>query len=434
MKKTSILSVFIMLSLTIFGQDIIIEFAGEGASTAVTTVEVVNLSNCTSIDVPGDSALNLTKGEIVVGIEEFENLESSLIQTYPNPFESSTNIEFSVNQMDYVTVTVYDISGKLVSGFGHEMNAGTHSFEFIANNPGIYFINISGTSFVHTSKVVCTSNSLEHSQLIYNEKVSESIAGNSYKSDNSKNFSFTEGDMLKLKGISGDYDYATIMTIEPSVSATYTFNFVECTDGDGNNYAIVEIGTQTWMAENMKTSSYAGGDDIPLVEDNTEWANLEDNDTDKAYCFYNNDPESVYGALYTYAAATNGDNSGIDVQGICPTGWHVPSDGELTALTIELGGESVAGGKVKSICTSLWDAPNTAATNESGLSVLPAGGRAYSDGMFFYAGISGDMRSSTQHTQFNSYVWKRYVGYHHAYLDRNNDVKSNGFPIRCIRD
>ena len=120
MRKISILSVFIMLSLTIFGQDIIIDFAGEGASTEVTTVEIENLSNGTSIEVPGNGSINLTTG--AVGISEYENLETNSIKNYPNPFSNSTNIEFYVSQTDYVTVTVCDIAGKIVADYVGEMS------------------------------------------------------------------------------------------------------------------------------------------------------------------------------------------------------------------------------------------------------------------------------------------------------------------------
>ncbi|MEA3452135.1 MAG: T9SS type A sorting domain-containing protein, partial [Bacteroidota bacterium] len=200
MKKINLFLVFIMLSITVFGQDIIIDFAGSGASSEVTTVEVVNLSNGTSIEVSGENSLNVTTG--TVGVEEFENLESNSISSYPNPFENLTNIEFYVNQNDFVTVTICDITGKIVANYGKELTAGVHSFEFTANNLGMYFINVSGTNFVQSSKVICLSNNSQQAQLSYNEQTTEILPEKSYKSGNSKDFSFTVGDTLKLKGIS----------------------------------------------------------------------------------------------------------------------------------------------------------------------------------------------------------------------------------------
>ncbi len=377
------------------------------------------------------SSLNLTTG--AVGVEEFENLESNSISSYPNPFGNSTNIEFYVSQSDYVTVTVCDIAGKIVADYGREMTAGVHSFEFTANNFGMYFINVSGTNFVESSKVICLSNNSQQAQLVYNEQIAGATTEKSYKS--SKDFTFSEGDMLKIKGISGDYAYATVIVVEPTVSETYTFDFVACTDGDNNNYAVVTIGTQTWMAENIKTTSYVGGGDIPLVEDNTAWGDLADDDEDvsKAYCFYDTDGNSageIYGALYTYAAATNGDNTGIGVQGVCPTGWHMPSDDEWTALETELGDE--AGGKLKSTCMELWNDPNTGATNQSGFSALPGGYRNHSGGSSSSIGSTGYWWSATVHS--SSLAWYRNLGHSYAASFRSNYYKSYGFSVRCVRD
>ena len=417
-----------MFSITVFGQDIIINFAGEGASTEITTVEIVNLSNCSSIEVAGGSSLNLSN--YIIGVEEFEYLESNNISSYPNPFNNSTNIEFYVNQSDYVTVTVCDIAGKVVADYSKELTAGVHSFEFTANNLGMYFINVSGTNFVQNSKVICLSNNPQQAQLVYNEQIAGTKIEKSYKNVNSKEFSFTEGDTLKLKGISSDY--ATVIVKIPTVSETYTFNFVACQDGDGNNYAIVEIGEQTWMAENIRTTKYPNGNDIPHIADDTEWADLEDNDTDDAYCFYDNDENSVYGALYTYAAATNGVNTGTNIQGVCPDGWHVPSYDEWTTLSTQLGGENVAGGKLKSTCMELWNTHNTGATNESGFSVLPGGARSNSDGTFGITGGGSNWWSATQNS--GSDAWYRYLYYVHAGFGRSYYYKSIGFFARCVMD
>jgi len=382
MRTLRIFLVFIMLSVTAFGQDVIIDFAGEDSST-----------------------LN-----------------------YPNPFNNSTNIEFYLNQNDNVNITICDISGKIVANHNKNLCAGVHSFEFTANNLGAYFITVSGTNFTQSSKVICLSSNLQQAQLTYNKQITKK----SYKNDNSKDFYFEDGDMLKLKGISGEYDFATVITVEPTVSTTYTFNFVPCQDNDGNNYAVLKAGNQTWMAENIKTTSYPNGDAIPYITDDLEWENLEDNNDDDAYCFYDNDENSIYGALYTYAAAINGDNSGTGVQGICPTGWHMPSDDEWTILTDELGGANVAGGKLKSTCKELWNDPNIDATNESGFTALPGGLRDYLDGSFNYDNVVGVWWSATEDS--DSEAWWLNLSYDYAGSDRYFDNKSGGLSVRCVRD
>ena len=433
MKKSLYFLVFIMMSATIFGQDIIINFAGTGASANVETVEIVNLSNCTSIEVPDNSSLNLSD---YVEVNELGNFESNSIQTYPNPFTGTTNIEFYVRENDNIKISVCNISGQIVAEYSSEMLSGVHSCKFIPNNSGMFFITVSGTNFLHTSKVMCISNISQKAQLIYQEQVSDEFFEKSDKNANSKDFSFTVGDRLKLKGISENY--ATIITDAPVSSKTYTFDFVECTDFDGNNYAVVKIGNQTWTAENLRTTHYSNGDEIPLIEDNTEWGELGDNDTDKAYCYYNNNANGeadIYGALYTWAAASNGENSETNpsgVQGACPVGWHLPSDAEWTELIDYLGGTIEAGGKLKETCTTYWNNPNTGATNLSGFSARPGGYRDFGDGTFADSNEYCHWWSTTKYSGF--YVWRYYMSYDSAGIHSYCRSLSYGYSVRCIKD
>ncbi len=135
-------------------------------------------------------------------------------------------------------------------------------------------------------------------------------------------------------------------------------------DIEGNEYKTIQIGNQTWMAENLRTTKYNDGSSIPVVNDNISWLNL----TTAAYCWYDNDisRKDIYGALYNWHTVTSGN--------LCPAGWHVPKNEEWTVLTAYLGGESVAGGKLKETGTAHWN-PNSDATNESGFTALPGGMR-----------------------------------------------------------
>ena len=208
-------------------------------------------------------------------------------------------------------------------------------------------------------------------------------------------------------------------------------------DYDGNVYGAVKIGNQIWMAENLKVTHYPDGTPIPLVTDNTAWGNLGNNNTDDAYCFYNNDANSEYGALYTWAAAM-GDNAVSSntnpsgVQGVCPAGWHLPSDAELTELADYLGGTSIAGGKLKETGTTHWNSPNTGATNESGFSALPGGYRNSNSGSFNAQNFYGYLWSTTEDVA--TIVWYRYLTYNNSNVYRNDDYKSLGFSVRCLRD
>jgi len=198
-------------------------------------------------------------------------------------------------------------------------------------------------------------------------------------------------------------------------------------DIDGNQYNVVTIGTQVWMKENLKTTKYNDGTAIPLVTDNTSWATL----STPAYCWYNNNEASfknTYGALYNGYVADAEINGGKNV---CPAGWHVPTDDEWTTLTTYLGGESVAGGKLKEIGTTHWQNPNTGATNESGFTAL-AGGTRYIVGMFDIVGIYGYWWSSTETSATNAYY--RNMLYNYSYVYRDSYNKRYGYSIRCLRN
>jgi uncharacterized protein (TIGR02145 family) len=141
------------------------------------------------------------------------------------------------------------------------------------------------------------------------------------------------------------------------------------TDQEGNVYKTIVIGTQEWMAENLNASIYRNGDAIATGLSDADWENTI-NTQQGAWAYYNNDASYAcpYGKLYNWYAC-------VDARQLCPVGWHVPTDAEWTVLTDYLGGESVAGGKMKTTGTSLWNSPNQGATNSSGFSAVPGGNR-----------------------------------------------------------
>jgi uncharacterized protein (TIGR02145 family) len=179
------------------------------------------------------------------------------------------------------------------------------------------------------------------------------------------------------------------------------------------------------MAENLKTAKYNDGTTIPNVTDDAQWANL----TTGAWSYYNNDAanNAKYGKLYNWYAVsptTNGNKN------VCPSGWHVPTDAEWTILTEYLGG-GVAGGKMKEIGTTSWISPNTDATNTSLFTGLPGGSR-FSFGFYFNVGLHGYWWSSTENSANNAWYRGLFSLGGDAY--RDNDGKSAGFSVRCLRD
>ena len=192
-------------------------------------------------------------------------------------------------------------------------------------------------------------------------------------------------------------------------------------DVDGNIYHTVNIGTQTWLVENLRVKHYANGDEIQNIADSTEWINLSTG----AYCFYQNDSTvNAYGLLYNWYA-TN------DNRGLAPSGWHVASDSEWQTLNDFLGGRFDAGGKLKEVDTLHWSFPNLGATNESSFSALPGGYRS-GKGNFGHWGYVGFWWSDSESDSTNA--WFRAINWQSTYFQRDDTWKIMGFSIRCIRD
>ncbi len=196
----------------------------------------------------------------------------------------------------------------------------------------------------------------------------------------------------------------------------------EVTNVDGNKYQTIKIGSQEWMAENLRTTRYANGEMISAVNNYSNWGNANYG----AWCWYDTSStyELPYGKLYNWYAVNDG-------RGLCPTGWHEPSGAEWNTLLASLGGDMVAGGPMKATGTAHWIFPNTGATNDSGFSGLP-GGLRLSDGSFSSLRTFGGWWSSSESDALNAL----YYGL------ENNDVnvvdgpdnKEMGLSVRCLKN
>jgi uncharacterized protein (TIGR02145 family) len=202
-----------------------------------------------------------------------------------------------------------------------------------------------------------------------------------------------------------------------------TFNSLTVNDADGNIYNTITIGTQTWMAENLKTTRYSNGDQIPNVPYFEDWRNLNSG----ASCENTNisDFYSTYGLYYNWYAVQDNRN-------ICPVGWHVPTDEEWTTLTnLYTGGYLFAAIKLKEAGTTHWNSTNTAATNESGFTALPASFRPEGTG-FINPGEQGRWWTGTEFDSNNA--WDRLMGRNASYVNREETTKTIGLSVRCIKD
>jgi uncharacterized protein (TIGR02145 family) len=233
-----------------------------------------------------------------------------------------------------------------------------------------------------------------------------------------RGFDITNLDSIKLS------DVVTVQVgsdgIEIGELQACSQSYGSVTDMDGNVYPIVLIGSQLWMAENLKTTRFADGTEIPNVPDNEAWGSLDT----PAWCNYDNNAANdiTYGKLYNWF-------TGADPRNVCPAGWHVPTDAEWTVLTDFLGGTYFAGGKMKAITG--WNPPNTGATNESGFSGLP-GGLASEYGNFVNNGLSGFWWSSSANDASNAWCLAMSHGFEYANIITR--TKRKGYSVRCLRD
>ena len=277
----------------------------------------------------------------------------------------------------------------------------TDDFTAIQWAGGPYFVQVEmdaagGTSYVlmGTSQLVSVPYALAAGELLLSKK------GKLYKT------------YLKDDG-----SYAGLAHIEVEQPLN---DLPTVTDADGNSYCTVKIGSQVWMTENLRTTKYNDGTDIPLITNDTEWSNLDTS----GYCWYLNDSAAysqTYGALYNWYT--------VNTNKLCPDDWHVPTDEEWSELTNYLGG--LAGGRLKETGTVHWNEPNTDAINDSKFTALP-GGMRDAMGTFSRIGTTAFWWSSTEYPTWDA--WTRSILNYENVVDRQVSTKENGYSVRCIMD
>ncbi len=194
----------------------------------------------------------------------------------------------------------------------------------------------------------------------------------------------------------------------------------------GNNLEEIKIGTQTWATKNLDVSTFKNGDAIPEAKTNEEWIAAGDSDK-PACCYYNNDLENgkKYGKLYNWYAVN-------DPRGLAPKGWHVPTDAEWKTLIDYLGGEQVAGTKMKNTSGwNEWNGKTGNGTNQSGLSVSP-GGYRFDSGVFHSIGFASIWWTSSESGTGSALA--SVINYSDGSAHKGNNLKSFGFSVCCLRD
>jgi uncharacterized protein (TIGR02145 family) len=420
--------------------------------------------------VPIDSILveNLTQGvdttlyapdtvlvlDYEAGITENNTIETNvftLFQNYPNPIMGQTSVVLYLSEGENVLITISDLFGREVFNSKYILDYGTHFFTFLPGKEDLYFFTASVGQQIQTIKmfnIPSTSHGYGICKLEYNGQQIDKVLNKSI--NNLNNFVFNLGDLLKLTSFTNQGE--RVITITPTVSQTCYFHYTgnpcsgtpTITDIDGNIYNTVQIGDQCWMKENLKTTTYSNGTPIPNIIDNQEWTTISTG----AYAWQENDIswKNVYGAIYNWYTT-------VDPNGLCPAGWHVPSDDEWTVLTDFIGGtESPHGNELKSCrqvnsplgggCTTTehprweeYDNNYYYGTDDYGFSGLPGGNRdCVSPGSFGNIGIIGLWWSTSQYGPDHLAGFRGLI-YHYSSVSYQGHVNQHfGYSVRCLRD
>jgi uncharacterized protein (TIGR02145 family) len=422
----------VFCSLQANAQTYSVSFSGTGLST----VKVQNLTTGVIVDVPVGDVLFLS---VITSITEVNNTKSPGLKVYPNPMTDKSTLEIMPPLAGDAIISVCDMTGKVLTQYKIYLENYTQEFSLSGIKNGLHIITVQGNGYKFSEKLLSNRKSTGTANIVKISNNIQSVAVKKTIKDSrgiqaTVDMAYNTGERLIYTAVSGNN--RTVMTDIPTADKTVTFTFTECKDGDNNYYPVVQIGTQLWMAENLKTTRYNDGTAIPNITDNTAWEAL----TTGAYSDYDNTlaNSTIYGRLYNWYAADNNEATKVASNGgknVCPTSWHVSSDAEWTTLTTFLGGIAVAGGKLKETGETHWISPNTTfSTNESGFTALPGGERDWSTGWCGYIGEHGYWYSSMENLSTNATSVILSQGTTAGGVGIQPCNKRYGLSVRCLKD
>lgn len=464
MKRLSLLFGAFLLSGALFSQALQVSFSFtahyECAYAPLDSVVIENISH------PGDTTLHWDDTVITFDFTSVNYPQGDdgiyLSKGYPNPFEDQVHFDLHIDDGRVpVVLSVYDLSGRRLADYSSALSRGAHRFSFSSGASGVYLLSLEAWGVRYHQKVVRVGDpGNERPVLEYEGMLPELKKGEGPSPVKNRGaFTYSVGDTLSFTGyVSGSMD---VITDSPYGDEDYFFD-IACdtafvcgdifTDSrDGNQYATVQIGNQCWLAENLKY--------LPQVHDDASFASAG-NSQQAAYGVNGYDGNDVsvalthanygtYGVHYNWWAAMDGSSSShtnpSGVQGVCPAGWHLPSDDEWKDLEVEVGmsvaeanssgwrgsnqGSKLAGN------SSLWESGplvNNASFGDSNFDALPAGVRD-EQGVFSAPETSAGFWTATQADGVHG--WQRMIFRHFAYILRDdNSSKKNGYSVRCVKD
>ncbi|MFM2292545.1 MAG: hypothetical protein RIS29_2358 [Bacteroidota bacterium] len=391
-----------------------INFSGSGASAYVDSVIVQNLTTGGKISVASSYSLLLSDQtnetpEISTNINNIQIVELNKNGEY--------RLTFYTQNKGYSNISLYTLAGIKVCDINADLNIGYNSYDINLGH-GVFIARVKGNNYTYSAKlqnyltVSFETSSFKYSGYSATKQKANTVTPTAF-------LKYNAGDLLLLKGKSANY--TTIITDIPTSSKTINFEFIECKDANGNNYSVVKIGNQTWMAENLKATKFRTTDQITNTNNASDWGST----TTGGYVDYNSNitNTSTYGTLYNWYAIN-------DTKNIAPQGWKIPTDADWTTLTTTLGGESIAGDKLKESSINYWGLMNSG-TNNYGFGALP-GGYRLSNGTFYYQGTYAAWWTGSEGST-STKAYYRMISSTLGSVSRSDYSKNGGFAVRCIK-
>lgn len=456
MKKIFVLILSFMPGLCCYSQDINVTFTPTGEATIIDSITALNQRINQSVTLPGNETLVLRRG---TGIEDINFLTDQIV-VYPNPFSGSSKLSVTVNEPQRVVLSIKNMTGHVVAKADQYLQGGNNEFEISLSDNGFYAIIVENNQGFISRKLVNLFSSSSENKIYYtglNTYVKDQSGAGSFKSEQTEySLDFTEGDNMHYTCYSSVM--TTIFTDSPKTSKEYDVDFAQCTDPDGKNYDVVIIGDQMWMEDNLAylpavSSSSEGSDSIPFYYVN----GYEGNVVSEAKATENYEK---YGALYNWTAAMawdSGSTSNIEgEQGVCPDGWHIPSNSDWTRLTDFLilngygfGGDRFAIAKAMASSTEWTNytmrsgtiGNNQRINNTCGFNALPGGVRYYAtqEGWIFCC-INHVVIFWSSSNYLSQGMWFIELGYrlkepvlqHSSFF--YTVTRAGGYSVRCLKD
>ena len=433
--RTILISVILLFSFLLNAQDLRVTFTASGASSTVDSVKATNLRTNNSVSLPGNDTLYL---ELNTGISELSGSGKNGI-VFPNPCSGTATLIFPSIETGTSILCLMNLSGQVLVRISAEILKGDNIFQVSLSKAGVYLISFETGSGISGFKIICTETLEGANRISYKGTMQSNKGSIKLKDQNIYRLGYASGDIILYRCRGGVH--TTIITDSPDVSKNNTVEFVPCIDPAGKSYAIVKVGTQTWMAENMAWLPKVMKPDTGA--ENLKFYYVYDYNDTVVSAARNNPNYIAYGVLYNWPAAMNTttrkNNTMEFQQAVCPQGWHLPSDNEWKILEMSLGMSQAdadtlylrtsgdVGMKLKS--TTAWP-EDTLTSNLSGFTGLPGGYRNSHDlfgGRYKYSLFWTSTPSDTM-------SWYRCFNFNERGVYRMTTLWSQGLSVRCVKD